>query len=263
MRFLCLLLAFVTFKCSSYELYMGGKLKWKNADIKWAIASDAPPILRESLQYASLAWSSASDGCVRLTEGEGGVRVYWDTTGAKVSAPFLGITSFAADQEGYIIPSTVVVTVNASSYSWHRGEPRGVTGWIADLDGLLLHEFGHVLGLGHSEVGGATMYWAFYPGAETLSDDDVAGVKALYTEKLPDAELSPLVLSVKRTKYGRNGIFSTLDGNPLTKWDFGDGTSAVGEKIKHRFPSRGLYLVTAKSFGRTASIWVQVGRRRK
>ena len=52
-----------------------------------------------------------------------------------------------------------------------------------DIDGIMTHEVGHVIGLGHSSVAGATMYpsvGACDFGPRTLSSDDTAGKNALY-----------------------------------------------------------------------------------
>ena|SRR6185436_3946840 len=52
-----------------------------------------------------------------------------------------------------------------------------------DIDGIMTHETGHIIGLGHSSVAGATMYPSvaacdFSP--RTLATDDVNGRKDLY-----------------------------------------------------------------------------------
>ncbi len=58
-----------------------------------------------------------------------------------------------------------------------------------DLESVLTHEIGHLLGLGHSEITGATMqghhaqngvYSLSVSAFRTLSEDDIAGVRALY-----------------------------------------------------------------------------------
>jgi hypothetical protein len=55
-----------------------------------------------------------------------------------------------------------------------------------DLYSVMLHEFGHALGLEHSQVPGAVMQPS-YGGVRTgLTPDDVAGIQALYGPRLPD-----------------------------------------------------------------------------
>lgn len=50
-----------------------------------------------------------------------------------------------------------------------------------DLETVALHEIGHLLGLGHSEVEGAIMYPAIASGTtKGLHQDDILGIRALY-----------------------------------------------------------------------------------
>jgi hypothetical protein len=52
-----------------------------------------------------------------------------------------------------------------------------------DVNGIMVHEVGHVIGLGHSSVSGATMYpsvSACNTANRTLETDDINGRKALY-----------------------------------------------------------------------------------
>ena len=52
-----------------------------------------------------------------------------------------------------------------------------------DIDGIMTHEVGHVIGLGHSSVAGATMYpsiSACNTSARSLAADDIAGRDDLY-----------------------------------------------------------------------------------
>src|ERR1035441_7892883 len=53
------------------------------------------------------------------------------------------------------------------------------TGTNVDLYSVALHEAGHALGLGHSDRPGAVMY-PYYKQATGLTDDDIAGIRALY-----------------------------------------------------------------------------------
>ena len=52
-----------------------------------------------------------------------------------------------------------------------------------DIDGVMVHEVGHVIGIGHSSVSGATMYpsiSACNTSARTLASDDIAARDDLY-----------------------------------------------------------------------------------
>ena len=52
-----------------------------------------------------------------------------------------------------------------------------------DIDGIMVHEVGHVIGIGHSNVAGATMYpsiSACNTSARTLASDDIAARDDLY-----------------------------------------------------------------------------------
>jgi hypothetical protein len=66
----------------------------------------------------------------------------------------------------------------------YDGDERWSVGAVSgafDLQTVALHEIGHLLGLGHSEIEGAIMY-ASIPQGETkgLHADDIQGIKALY-----------------------------------------------------------------------------------
>ena len=61
------------------------------------------------------------------------------------------------------------------NFDWQHGTGAGI-----DLDTVSLHEVGHGLGLGHSDVNGAVME-PYYEGVRTvLHADDEAGLNALY-----------------------------------------------------------------------------------
>jgi hypothetical protein len=94
-------------------------------------------------------------------------------------------TCLAATLIGYYSGNTIfdadVYTNTKTNFTSSR-EPDGCSGEY-DLDGVMVHEVGHVIGLGHSNVAGATMFPSVSAcnfNNRTLEADDIAGKNALY-----------------------------------------------------------------------------------
>jgi len=91
----------------------------------------------------------------------------------------------AATLTGYYTGSTITdadVYTNTKTKLYSSREADGCSAEY-DIDGIMTHEVGHVIGLGHSSVAGATMYpsvSACNTGPRSLEADDIAGKNDLY-----------------------------------------------------------------------------------
>lgn len=91
----------------------------------------------------------------------------------------------AATLTGYYTGNTIFdadVYTNTKVQLFSSREADGCSGEY-DLDGIMVHEVGHVIGLGHSTVTGATMFPSVSScniNNRTLEADDLAGKNDLY-----------------------------------------------------------------------------------
>lgn len=89
----------------------------------------------------------------------------------------IGVTELTFTSGGSIQQAKVYL--NDENYDFKSAPGLYSSGEIY-LGDVVTHELGHLLGLSHSEVLEASMFYAAFPGQSTLSDDDKAGVKSKY-----------------------------------------------------------------------------------
>jgi hypothetical protein len=127
--------------------------------------------------WGIISSSSTSSSAVR---GSAPATIMLNTNGSVCTGSCL-----AATLTGYYTGSTIydadIYTNTAYSYTSSR-ETDGCSGEY-DIDSIMVHEVGHVIGIGHSNVAGATMYPSVSScnyGNRTLSSDDLAAKNDLY-----------------------------------------------------------------------------------
>jgi len=100
-------------------------------------------------------------------------------TGSCLAATLTGY--YHQEGSSYFIDDADVYTNTKYSYT-SSNENDGCSGEY-DIDGIMVHEVGHVIGLGHTSVVGATMYPSVSScnfNNRTLESDDLAGKNDLY-----------------------------------------------------------------------------------
>ncbi len=112
-----------------------------------------------------------------------------------------------------------------SGWTWHDG-PGNVTSGI-DYQGVACHEYGHALGLGHTDVGGATMFPSISGtgvAQRSIEADDQAGVQFIYGVKsaskpvITSASASGGIATINGSNFSTSGneVWFTQAGQNLT-----------------------------------------------
>ena len=110
--------------------------------------------------------------------------------------------SYTEEDDPSVTSETDIFFNNGEEWDVYDGPERGAS----DFRRVALHELGHALGLDHERRHTAIM--APYVGdLYHLQPDDIAGVAALYGERVPDG-LAPIVLTVEEP--AQNGVKSGI-----------------------------------------------------
>lgn len=166
--------------------------RWKNTPVSVQVNNTGNSTITDSghrvtaVAGAIKAWGivSSSTTSQEAVRGQAPATISLHTNGHICSGSCLAATltgDYHQEGSAYYIDDADIYTNQRFDFTSSR-EGDGCSGEY-DIDGIMTHEFGHVIGLGHSTVQGATMYpsvGACDFGPRTLSSDDTAGKNALY-----------------------------------------------------------------------------------
>ncbi len=151
---------------------------------------------RDAVGMAAAAWATPASAPALVVGGDtqeapghhvsGHENGIYLVRGAWRYGPSLAVTvTTAIEATGEIVDTDVLVSARPDILMAHREGDHAY-----DLVALLAHELGHVLGLGESDVVGATMYPSLSRGdlgPRTIENDDEQGVLAAYQGARPTA----------------------------------------------------------------------------
>lgn len=138
----------------------------------WAIQGGANFAFEDVGDSSSTSYTSSNPNLVFFTTstGSGDVLAETATWGSFSTISGCDIRFYRANSNGGVI-------------DWNEN-PGGPAWYEMDIQKVAAHEFGHCLGLGHSNNGNALMYFATSNGGPTsarnLHPDDITGIQSLY-----------------------------------------------------------------------------------
>ena len=226
-----------------------------NPHNKWVSESAAV----NAIQLAASSWHDQSNANIQLAYAG-------TTTGSSLVMNGKNEVFFRDGSNGSLV---------GESYYWWDGSGRLVEGDTVFYEGtyrffagsgcvsgiyiedVAIHEFGHILGLRHSDVAGATMEPSMPTYCDTtqltLEPDDIAGIRALYPP-LGNANTAP---AVSIASPGANSSFSDTTNISFsgTASDSQDGNLTANLKWTSNLIGQ---IGTGGSFGRTLPVGVHV-----
>lgn len=169
--------------------------KWTSGTASWAyngagahagVAAQAQSVMQAAastwsnaganFQFLSLGTTSAGTGaCGGGTDGQN--TIGW----APQSGSVLAVTCSWYSSSGSPYRAAIEFDMQFDpEWNWTTGSPASV-----DLESVALHEFGHALGLNHSQFNSAVMYASYPSGSirRTLTQDDLDGLYAIYGQQ--------------------------------------------------------------------------------
>jgi chitodextrinase len=146
---------------------------------------------QQSRANISLVYAGTTNGTSLTLNGKNEVFFRNTSNGGNVAE-----TYYWWDGAGKMIDADIIVYEGAYRFYTVSGCSGGIY-----IENVLIHEFGHVLGLAHSPVPGATMAASMSSYCDltqlTLEPDDIQGIEALYPPSSgPAAPTAPASLSV-------------------------------------------------------------------
>lgn len=131
---------------------------------------------RDIVSEVLAAWNQQSNH-LQMNLGETTkFKIRFENDFSRYGSAVVGVTEINYNKEGAIQRATIKLNNNMHLSTTKAAHNLGSI-YLGDV---LSHEIGHLIGLNHSEVLNASMFFESFPGQHTLSQDDVAGVRTLY-----------------------------------------------------------------------------------
>lgn len=234
---------------------------WNSSTVTWSFASAGGSVTsaiatpyQATIEAAIARWAQVSNlNFQQVSDTKAGVdiRIGWSS----FSGSQIGETdySYQAASSQTFVPGTVVLLEDPSIKAVGTSLTSAYQGTSTTLFEVILHEFGHALGLDHSTDPLATMYPYLGPGNGDLDASDIAGIQTLYGAAAPaitaaaavtptPALIKPIVLSGDQVAVYR--FFDKSNGTQFLTGDTSERDTLINTRPDLTYEGLGLAGIT-------------------
>lgn len=177
LQFLCLLSFATQLWAHQSSLTPSGKeIYWPNPDVALKIntnTTDMPSnVARTIISDSIREWNVGSTA--KLTAAESSNNEIKFVSSFPYGSAVIGVTEISYNTSGAIQRASILL--NNQHYKF-QAEPAIGRIFLGDV---VTHELGHLMGLSHSEVLNASMFYSSFSGQSTISADDKSGLRNKY-----------------------------------------------------------------------------------
>jgi hypothetical protein len=156
----------------------GEKAHWPTTNVPVTISTNSSDLsssqIQNTISNSMNEWNSASS--FKFVSGPGINSISFKNDFSEYGSGVVGVTEVTYNSGGVIQKADIFLNDNYNFKS-----TSGIYGgYDVFLGDVVTHELGHMLGLSHSEVLDASMFYASFTGQNTISYDDKSGVRTKY-----------------------------------------------------------------------------------
>jgi predicted Zn-dependent protease len=206
--------------------------RWDHTNITYRIVNFTAELtqaeIRDAVRQAFDLWGAVTPLTFTEVAGNADILISFATGDHGDGDPFDGVGNVLA-HAFYPPPNGGDIAGDAhfdDAETWTVNVPVPAGGW--DLVTIAAHEFGHSLGLNHTDIADALMFPTFPPGSlhRFLAQDDINGIRSIYGVRFPDwQQLDNNSATVGIEADGNDlyqlhntGSIWKFTGTPLTGW---------------------------------------------